>query len=195
MIVQQYSARVALPVVERERLLSLYRTRVNAYAGVDAEYGQRWRNWCRMLVTFGGSLVVPPRNPEADLEALLAGRSRSDSQVHQVPADVGECHRNVAVLWIDGAIESIGTGYALSDDGLWRQHSWGLASNGVLIETTDERRAHVGIVLPARAPSMQFAGSNAQEHLKAVVRQRGPRAVELIAMIRELANSGNARPS
>ncbi|MFG1610980.1 hypothetical protein [Actinoplanes sp. NPDC049265] len=183
---------MTLPVSEREHLLALYRARVEAYADVDGDYGQRWREWCRILLTHGGSLVVPPRDPEADLEALIAGQSRSDSPVRPAPGDIGECHHNVAVLWIDGAIDSIGTGYALSDDGLWRQHSWGLASDGVLIETTDERRAYVGIVLRPRAPSVQFAGSNAPEHLKAVLTQRGPRAPELIAMIRELANSGTS---
>lgn len=66
---------------------------------------------------------------------------------------------------------------------------------GVLVETTDEWCAYLGIVLPAGAPSMQFAGSNAQEHLKTVLRQRGPRAAELIGMIRELAGLGQARPT
>jgi hypothetical protein len=136
--------------------------------------------------------VVPPRDPEPDLEALIAGASAFGSEVRFVQADAGECHGNVAALWIDGAIASIGPGYALSDDQLWRQHSWGVDAEGALVETTDERLSYVGIVLPAGAPSMQFAGSNAQEHLKMVLRQRGPRFADLIAMIRELANVGKA---
>ncbi|MCW3819808.1 hypothetical protein ONA91_35770 [Micromonospora sp. DR5-3] len=188
-----YPLPVALPCDERERLLSLYRDRVDTYVGVDAGYGQRWRSWCATLLSFGGSLVVPPVRPEFDLEELLASGSAFGSAVRCVQGDVGECHRNVAARWIDGAIESIGTGYALSADDLWRQHSWGVDPDGALVETTDERRAYVGIVLPARAPSMQFAGSNAQEHLKTVLRQRGPRAAELISMIRELASSGRSR--
>lgn len=99
------------------------------------------------------------------------------------------------MLWIDGEIASIGTGYALSDDGLWRQHSWGLEADGVVVETTFERRSYVGIVLPARAPSMQFAGSNASDHLRAVLKQRGPRAKELVGMIRELAAVAKATSS
>jgi len=59
------------------------------------------------------------RNP--DLEALLADATAFEPEVRLVPGDVGECHRDVAVLWIDGATTSIGTGYALSDDGLWPQ--------------------------------------------------------------------------
>lgn len=185
---------MALPSDERERLLSLYRDRVDTYLNVDAEFGQRWRSWCRTLLSYEGSLVVPPRGPESDLDELLTNSSAFGPAVRFVQADAGECHRNVAELWIDGAIESIGTGYALSADKLWRQHSWGVDPDGVLVETTDDRCAYVGIVLPARAPSIRFAGSNAQEHLKTVLRQRGPRAAELIGMIRELANLGQARP-
>jgi hypothetical protein len=90
-------------------------------------------------------------------------------------------------MWIDGDLPSIATGYALTDD-LWRQHSWGVTADGVVVETTSsEREIYVGVVLPARAASMQFAGSNAEEHLKTVLKARGPRAPQLIAMIRELA--------
>jgi hypothetical protein len=183
---------MALTSDERERLLSLYRDRVDAYVGVDPDYGQRWRNWCQTLLSFGGSLVVPPRTPEPDLDALLAGGCAFSAAVGVAHGEVGDCHGNVAVLWIDGAVDAIATGYALSGDGLWRQHSWGVDSGGVLVETTDERSAYVGIALPVGAPSMQFAGSNAQEHLKTVLRQRGPRAAELISMIRELAGFGQS---
>ncbi|WP_436536422.1 hypothetical protein [Actinoplanes sp. HUAS TT8] len=175
---------------ERERLLRLYRARVDAYPDVDEGYAERWRTWCRTLLTFGGSLVVPHRGPETDLDALLAGGSLVSLPVRQLPGEPGECHRNVASGWIDGAFASIGTGYALSDDQLWRQHSWGLTSGVELVETADPRLAYVGITLPAGAATMQFAGSNAQDHLKAVLQQRGPRAPELIRMIRELAGAG-----
>ena len=90
-------------------------------------------------------------------------------------------------------VDTIATGYALSGDNLWRQHSWGIDPDGVLAETTDERHAYVGIVLPAGTASMQFAGSNAQDHVKTVLRQRGPRAAELVSLIRELAGFGQSR--
>jgi len=177
---------------ERERLLTLYRQRVDGYVGVDAGYGQRWRSWCRSLLSHGGSAVVPPGIPEPDLEGLLVNSSVFEPAARLLPGDDNACHGNVAVLWIDGQIASIGTGYALSDDDLWRQHSWGVDADGVVVETTFPRSGYVGIVLPARVPSIRFAGSNAQEHLKAAVRSPGPRATELISMIRELA--GAARP-
>lgn len=172
---------------EHARLLTFYRDRVDAYPEVDDEYGQRWRTWCRSLLAHGGSLVVPPLGPEADLEKLLTSGAPIDLPVRAVPGEPSKCHHNVAVLWLDGTVASIGTGYALSEDGLWRQHSWGLTAVGELVETTAERRAYVGVALPTRAPSMQFAGSNAQGHLMTVLRRRDARAVELAVMIRELA--------
>lgn len=184
---RRYRALVTMPPDEYERLLALYRARVDAYNDVDPSYRERWRTWCRTLLSFGGSLVVPARDPEPDLDALLAGGSAMTSHVQLSPGEPGECHGNVAACWIDGTIASIGTGYALSGDELWRQHSWGLTSDGELVETTDQRRAYVGIALAAGPASMRFAGSNAQEHLKTVLQQRGPRAAELVLMIRELA--------
>ncbi|MFG1604943.1 hypothetical protein [Actinoplanes sp. NPDC049265] len=171
---------------EYERLLTYYRARVDAFAGVDARYGERWRRWCRTLRSVGGSLVVPPREPEPDLEALLAEGVALTSPVQLSPGEPGDCHSNVAARWIDGTIARIGTGCALSGDDLWRQHSWGLNSSDELVETSDQRHAYVGITVAAGPASMQFAGSNAPDHLKTVLR-RGPRAAELARMIHELA--------
>ena len=43
------------------------------------------------------------------------------------------------------------TGYALSDDGLWRQHSW-VMDDQVIYETTVKRTQYYGFVLdPAEA--------------------------------------------
>jgi hypothetical protein len=38
----------------------------------------------------------------------------------------------------------LSTGFALSDDGMWRPHSWLRASSGTLIETTEQRVAYYG---------------------------------------------------
>lgn len=40
----------------------------------------------------------------------------------------------------------IGSGYALSADGLWRQHSWGILRDGIL-ETTERRIKYFGLIL------------------------------------------------
>ncbi|MDR3674477.1 MAG: hypothetical protein P4N24_03235 [Acidobacteriota bacterium] len=72
------------------------------------------------------------------------------------------CHENVAAVWKARRFEiiAIATGYALSDDGLWRRHSWGILRNGVL-ETTEARLQYFGIVLPVAGADYfaeRFAG-------------------------------------
>jgi hypothetical protein len=59
------------------------------------------------------------------------------------------CHGNVAMLHIESRGEvRIAHGYALSDDGLWRQHSWGVsAEDGRIIETTERRVRYYGFML------------------------------------------------
>jgi hypothetical protein len=54
----------------------------------------------------------------------------------------------VAEIWAERPHElvGIGTGYSLSDDGLWRQHSWGLRREGIL-ETTVSRVKYFGVLL------------------------------------------------
>lgn len=55
------------------------------------------------------------------------------------------CHANAVALWRSGKALAIGTGYALSDDGLWREHSWAWDGDGVLLETTESRTRYFGI--------------------------------------------------
>ena len=57
------------------------------------------------------------------------------------------CHENVARLWLanDHRLIGIGSGYRLSDDGLWREHSWGVRREGI-IETTVPRVKYFGIL-------------------------------------------------
>jgi hypothetical protein len=69
------------------------------------------------------------------------------------------CHWNVAHLWKseNRQISGIGTGYALSEDGLWRQHSWCLTSTGIL-ETTELRHTYFGVRLEGAAADQFAAG-------------------------------------
>lgn len=57
--------------------------------------------------------------------------------------ETSECHENVSELLSEGAIKDGCYGYALSDDGLWREHSWGITDSGLIIETTTRRLAYV----------------------------------------------------
>lgn len=61
------------------------------------------------------------------------------------------CHSNAAYMWeANKGRCQIATGYALSDDGLWRQHSWIVQPLKVkyrVWETTVKRVAYFGTIL------------------------------------------------
>jgi hypothetical protein len=186
---------MALTDEEHDRLLALYRSRVAGYADVDGEFRQRWSGWCRSLLTHGGDLVVPPRHPDADLDRLLADAQLQGPASRLLQGEDNGCHANAAILWVDGTVIAIGTGYALSDDGLWRQHSWGIDADGTVVETTFERQLYLGLVLSDVA-ALQFGAGNAGDHVKAVLSARGPRAHELATILhaarRARAGTGSA---
>jgi hypothetical protein len=173
----------------------MYRSRVSAYEGVAEDYSRRWSRWCRHLLQHGGELVIPHQGPEHHLDELLAGAEVQPPPSRSVPGDDNGCHTNVAMLWTDGTVEAIGTGYALSDDGLWRQHSWGVDTDGTPVETTVGRIRYVGITLTG-VPALQFAVANAGNHVKAAIKANGPRSRELTAILVEARRQyTNSRPA
>ena len=86
---------------------------------------------------------------EEDLPQILArGRADSGRRALRRPGARSRCHANVARLHEqDPGRFRIAAGYALSDDGLWRQHSWGLAADGRPVETPPPRVAYFGFEL------------------------------------------------
>ena len=106
------------------------------------------------LLALGGDAVVCVY--EEDLGVLLDGAHGlppADVQDYLVIEDAMEpsqCHQNVATLFLSDAINAIATGWTLTDDGLWRQHSWGIVDvDGVpaIIETTMKRDIYWGVRL------------------------------------------------
>ena len=92
----------------------------------------------------------------AKVRMLAAGGAGCvPSRVKFLRGQPNGCHANAAriVLGITrvtragaAGADGIGTGFALSGDGLWREHSWAL-DGGVLIETTERRTLYWGLVL------------------------------------------------
>ncbi|MEU8080764.1 hypothetical protein AB0B31_35585 [Catellatospora citrea] len=167
---------------DRDRLLRLYRERVAAYQDADDDFRDRWSAWCRMTLEYGGELVVPPLRPEPDLGWLLSDGMEHGPQVRVVSSG-GDCHGNVAKLWIDGRIDAIGTGYALFE-GLWRQHSWGVGDGGAVLETKWLCERYVGVVLPAGEQTVRFALSNFDGDVNQMLKQRTGRAEEIVQVLR-----------
>lgn len=84
---------------------------------------------------------------EEDLAKILErGRTFAGASARKQEGIPSRCHENVAHLWQEGE-NQICTGYALSADGLWRQHSWLLEQDGTVVETTELRELYFGYVL------------------------------------------------
>jgi hypothetical protein len=99
-----------------------------------------------VLLAKGGLEVVPPHydrfeqwqrtRDDAYTEASLArGRAWAAAAARLEPGAGNACHVNVARLHRAGR-GAIATGYALAEDGLWREHSWIVEASGAVVETT-----------------------------------------------------------
>lgn len=100
----------------------------------------------QILLRYGGwAAGIDPNDPDLtsiiERGAIISGRGSKIMKGKPV-----NCHGNAASLWRNG-VGSICTGYALSRDGLWRQHSWAITANQQIIETTVKRVAYFGFVL------------------------------------------------
>jgi hypothetical protein len=126
---------------------ALYAARVAEQDRDQPGYAAAWDGLARLMLRHGGSHVVPPLQPDPLLDILVAEATEWDGPSRRVRGDASDCHRNVAHLWRSGDAVAIGTGYALSGDELWREHSWGFGAGGELLETTVARVRYVGIRL------------------------------------------------
>lgn len=98
------------------------------------------------LLEIGGRELVWPR-VEEDLGAILErGRPLNGTGAESIAGQPSRCHANVIAQWRDREGVTVMTGYALSDDGLWRPHSW-CVREGQVLETTDPRDWYYGFEL------------------------------------------------
>jgi hypothetical protein len=98
------------------------------------------------LLQIGGERVVW-RECEPHLDDLAAHGELMTGRVRKRRGQPNECHTNAAEIWASDVDRyQICTGYGLSTDGRWRQHSWLRDAKG-LIETTVSRTHYFGIVL------------------------------------------------
>jgi hypothetical protein len=108
----------------------------------------------------GGVELVAPPYADTTVRLLIERGFVMSGPVKRAPMLTSACHENVAHLWAVNArgIIGIGTGYALSADSLWRQHSWGIGREG-LLETTVRYERYFGILLQGSEADC-FADSN-----------------------------------
>jgi hypothetical protein len=129
--------------------LALFADRVAKHDAERPGYGALWTLLSQAILQHGGEAVVPPLEPLAQpfAEMLIDLGEPQGPDARKVRGARSDCHGNTARLLRAGKAAAIGTGYALSADGLWRQHSWGLDSGGVVLETTESREQYWGIQL------------------------------------------------
>ena len=102
----------------------------------------------RLLLGTGGIELVAPPKPDPDVPLLIGAGFVMAGPVQCEAMGQSACHENVSRVWKAKRqdLTGIGTGYALSGDGFWRQHSWVVRREGIL-ETTRERAMYFGILL------------------------------------------------
>jgi hypothetical protein len=123
---------------------SLLRRRLRAAISAQPEI----RALRALLLDIGGVELVAPPWHDCDVPALIHEGFIMDGLVELRIMERSQCHRNLSQLWgrKRNGLVGIGTGYALSDDGLWRQHSWGVGRRGI-VETTQVRVKCFGLLL------------------------------------------------
>lgn len=106
----------------------------------------------RLLAVAGAEACMP--NVEEDLgRLLLFGEYWLGSGSILKPGRPCHCHSNSLRLWASNRSKyAVATGYALSHDGMWRQHSWGLigetgCKGGRVVETTERRVLYFGFTM------------------------------------------------
>ncbi len=127
---------------EQKRFLD---KRLREHAKVQPEI----RKLKRILLKLGGDhLVAPPEGPEELLGPLVRSGHVIHGPVKLRAMEPNACHLNASRLWLERRqdVVAIGTGFALSDDGRWYRHSWGICRDG-LVETTCPREKYFGIEL------------------------------------------------
>jgi hypothetical protein len=100
------------------------------------------------LLSFGGEEVVPVK--EEDLDKILnRGILLNSPIIKLISGRPCGCHENSANYWdLHQRTSELMTGWALSEDGLWRQHSWvRIIKSGRVVETTTRRSMYFGFVM------------------------------------------------
>jgi len=109
----------------------------------------------QLLAIGGQEACLPIQNPDfhniMEYGQIWVGQKR----IRIMQGDACQCHRNAAYLWkanknYHAGRFGIATGYALSADGMWRQHSWCILRKPrsyQVIETTAQRELYFGVCM------------------------------------------------
>lgn len=103
------------------------------------------------LLSFGGAEACMPIIEEDYDNIMNRGQLFYGKGTHFRKGEPCRCHSNACYLWeANKGRCQIATGYALSSDGIWRQHSWvvqPIATKWRVWETTEPRVAYFGFIM------------------------------------------------
>ena len=115
-----------------------------------------WEDFVKLhqiLLRIGGEQTCFPAIEE-DMKKILDRGRFYPGRSKMMVGEPSQCHRNSCELWRNNHKDldiTIATGYALSADGIWRQHSWlvhryqtATQHRTRIIETTVKRLAYFG---------------------------------------------------
>lgn len=119
------------------------------------------------LLSFGGweSCIMAF---DRDMDRVIgAGVLLDGAQARRYRGQPSRCHDNSAYFCLDYPnCRATMSGYALSEDGVWRGHSWGvekLARGTRLVETTVPRLAYFGFVRTIKETNELLDGATEQD--------------------------------
>jgi hypothetical protein len=115
----------------------------------------------RRLLDLGGTFALLFLPDHQIGELLDRGRYFPGVKALFSQGEDSACHANASMLFVASRGEvRIASGYALSPDGLWRQHSWGVVvEDGRVVETTERRVRYFGFVLNDSATLLCLLGT------------------------------------
>lgn len=126
------------------------------------------------LLSFGGTEVCMPIQDEDIADILEHGQLWWGDRTQFMKGTPSRCHENASLLYSANETRNrpgstyhmnitIATGYALSKDGLWRQHSWCLkrtTRSVAVVETTVKGLLYYGVAMTEKNAE-QFEYDNA----------------------------------
>lgn len=97
--------------------------------------------------------IVAHSNQHIPIEFILTHGQIIDLPVIDYSMENSRCHDNCDKLYLQNDIVNVYSGFALSDDGLWRTHSWGYDTDDehnstiseFIVETTEPRLLYFGV--------------------------------------------------
>lgn len=134
--------------MDQEQRSEMFKNRVAELDKLHPGYLESFEEMREYLLSKGGWDVVPGFEPDPLVFLMKDYGSEMAGEIELNEMEVSKCHDNT-MNWYESLGDKnsayVCTGYCLSDDGLWRGHSWGLA-NGKIVETTVARKIYFGLM-------------------------------------------------